>query len=75
MGADVPAMQGARTSATMIFTMLIWVNSIPPRQGLNLSDAEIVISQESQMNTMAADAMTPCRQTISRIAVTIKSLI
>ena len=29
MGADVLVTQGARTSATMIFTLLNWINSVP----------------------------------------------
>ena len=29
MGADVPVMQGARASATMIFTVLNQINSVP----------------------------------------------
>ena len=31
MGADVLATQGARASATMIFPMLNWINSVPTR--------------------------------------------
>ena len=32
MGADVLMTQGARASATMIFTMLNWINSVPTSQ-------------------------------------------
>ena len=35
MGADVLATQGARASATMIFTVLNWINSVSAREGLN----------------------------------------
>ena len=34
MGADVLATQGAKASATMIFTMLNQINSVPARKGL-----------------------------------------
>ena len=34
MAADVIAMQGARASATMIFTMLNRINLVPVRQEL-----------------------------------------
>ena len=35
MGADVLATQGARASATMIFTMLNQINSVPTHEALN----------------------------------------
>ena len=38
MTADGLAMQGARASATMIFTMLNQINSVPARLGLIYSD-------------------------------------
>ena len=33
LGADVLVTQGARASATMIFTLLNQINSVPERQG------------------------------------------
>ena len=35
MGADVLAMQGARASATMIFTVLQWIISVSTHEELN----------------------------------------
>ena len=37
MGADVLATQGAKASATIIFTMLHGINSVPARLGLIIS--------------------------------------
>ena len=38
MGADFPATQGARSSATIIFTVLNRVHSVPARQGFTKSE-------------------------------------
>ena len=50
MGADVLATQGARASATIIFTMYNWVNLVPARQGLNYSDILIITYQHRKHN-------------------------
>ena len=43
MGADVPAMQGASVSATVILIMLNWNNSVPARQRLRNLVRQIMV--------------------------------
>ena len=48
MGADVLGTQGARASATMIFTMLNQINLVTACQGLTLKDINELNHNKSQ---------------------------
>ena len=60
MGVDVLATQGARASATTIFTMLNWINSAPARWGLNNYDYKYILPSSGFYNDFEIGAPSSC---------------
>ena len=64
MGADVLAIQGARASATMLFTMLDQINSVPPCQGLKFPQEAALLAALWLFMTTTWIHLNHCTETV-----------